>query len=179
MRRGEAVIIQTPNQFVADTLLPDFPPAHPLRNPAWAGLAFDRNRYEDLAPAQVWDALFATHVRQGGPEKLLVISADDLGNGTAARVEPSRNAVMAYLQEDVRFLRDHYILSPRQDWLCRLDQDVTLIAGESGFLQEVVVACGGFSAVMDIMEDDFDPGPTDAAGLRRYLVELVRGLSRK
>ncbi|MBL8405963.1 MAG: hypothetical protein JNL16_15575 [Dechloromonas sp.] len=168
---------RTPRQFVEESLLPDFPPTHPLRNPGWAGLAFDRNLYEDQAPEPVWDALFAAHVHRAGQEKVLVVAAEDLDRPSAGEpVEPSRAAVMAYLHENLHFLKDHYILPPTRTWLCRLDQDVTLIAGERDLMQEVVAACGGLESVRKIMESDFDPGPADSVGLRRYLVGLVHGI---
>ena len=83
---------------------------------------------------------------------------------------------MSYLGADFRFTSDHYVFSQAHEWLCRLDQDVTLIAGDADFIREVVASCGGLQSVMDLMIDDFDPGPSDSVGLRRYLAEITRSL---
>lgn len=146
-----------------------------MRDARWAGLAFDRNRHEELAPAEVWEAVFDVHAARAS--EVAVISANDLALDRApASIAPSRAALMAYLGTGHRFLSDHYVLSPTHDWLCRLDQDVTLIAGDAGFIRDVVARCGGLHAVMERMLEDFDPGPTDPVGLHRYLVEMTRTL---
>jgi len=85
---------------------------------------------------------------------------------------------MSYLGAEFRFTSDHFVFSQTHEWLCRLDQDVTLIAGDADFIREVVACCGGLKSVMDLMVDDFDPGPSDSVRLFRYLVELTGGLRR-
>jgi hypothetical protein len=138
-------------------------------------LAFDRNRHSDLAPAEIWDAVFKVH--SGRPLEIAVISADDLAlDRPPSLMAPGRAALMSFLGADFKFTSDHYVFSQSHEWLCRLDQDVTLIAGEVDFIREVVARCGGLQSVMDLMLDDFDPGPSDPVGLFRYLVELTRGL---
>lgn len=162
-------------KFVADVLRSDFPPAIPLRQPHWAGLAFDRNRHPDLAPAEVWDALLHEHAAAG--REVAVMSSNDLDSGRSpALLRADRAALMSHLGQDFRFASDHYVLSPGQNWICRLDQDVTLIAGEAQFMRQVVARCGGLEAIMKVMMHDFDPGPTDSAGLKQYLMSLTRGI---
>ena len=164
---------KSPKQFVAEALLPDYPPAIPLRKAHWAGLAFDRNRYSDLAPSEVWDALL--HVHSARASEVAVISYGDLNSENPPTfVRADRAALMSYLHHDFRFTSDHYVFSPRHNWLCRLDQDVTLISGETQFMRQVVAHYGELESVMDIMVDDFDPGPTDSAGLQRYLIDLTQ-----
>ena len=165
----------TSKQFVADALLPNYPPAIPMRLAHWVGLAFDRNRHPDLAPPEVWDAVFKVH--SGRSLEVAVISANDLAlDRPPALIRPSRDVLMSYLGAEARFTSDHFVFSQTQEWLCRLDQDVTLIAGDADFIREVVACCGGLQSVMDLMVDDFDPGPSDSVGLFRYLVELTGGL---
>ena len=165
-------------QFVAHALAPEFPPAHPLRLTSWAGLAFDRNRYETFAPQAVWDALLAVHRTKAVAEPLMAISHRELETGGRPHlVAPSVDALMIHLTEDSRFLQDHYLTAVGRDWLRRLDQDVTLIAGERLVMGQVVGQLGGMEQVFAAMEDDFMPGPDDSAGLRRYLVRLVSALA--
>ena len=160
-------------QFVTDALLPEYPPAIPLRRPHWAGLAFDRNRYTDLAPSEIWDALL--HVHSAGAREVAVISSDDLdAERSPVFLRADRAALMSYLGQDFRFTSDHYVFSSGQNWVCRLDQDVTLIAGEAQFMRQVVARYGGLESIMDVMIDDFDPGPTDSVGLQRYLMGLTQ-----
>ena len=162
-------------QFVADALLPNNPPAVPLRLPHWAGLAFDRNRYSDLAPANIWDAIFKVQSCRAS-EVAVISSADVEWDRRPVLVAASREALVAWLGAEGRFLSDHYVYSQAHDWLCRLDQDVTLIAGDVAFIRDVVANCGGLNTVMEQMLDDFDPGTADSVSLRRYLDELTRSL---
>ena len=170
--------MRTLPEFVSDALVADFPPANPLRKAHWAALAFDRNSYSDLAPSEIWDALLATHCSLCNESKIFVISAVDVAlERLPAHISASRTDLMTYLQENFRFTSDHYILSPTQEWLCRLDQDVTLIAADSHFMRDVVNRCGGLDSIMGIMINDFDPDPSDSVGLRSYLHEITRGIN--
>jgi hypothetical protein len=40
------------------------PPDNPIIANGWAVIAFDRNRYADLAPTDVWNAWLDVHIRQ-------------------------------------------------------------------------------------------------------------------
>lgn len=103
------------------------------------------------------------------------MSSDDLDSDSApVFLRADRAALMSYLGQDVRFTSDHYVFSLGQNWVCRLDQDVTLIAGETRFMRQVVARCGGLESVMEAMIADFDPGPADSAGLQRYLMGLMQ-----
>ncbi|MCW2038783.1 hypothetical protein VDG09_20445 [Xanthomonas campestris pv. raphani] len=162
-----------PKQFVAEALLPDYPPVIPLRKAHWAGLAFDRNLRSGFAPPEIWDALL--HVHAASFSEIAVISAGDLElEKIPIFVRADQEALMSYLRYDFRFTSDHFVFSPGQNWLCRLDQDVTLISGETQFMRKVVAHYGGLESIMDIMMDDFDPGLTDSVGLRRYLIGLTQ-----
>lgn len=163
-------------EFVEAFLLPVVPPENPLRCDDWAGLAFDRNRHEDLAPVNIWSAFFATHNScASSPSELDIISAPDLAKGMPpVRIAATLESLLTYLTEDVRFLKDHYVASVSQAWIVRLDQDVTLFSGEAEFMCRVVGRAGGRGAVLAQMRDDFDPGSDDSAGLERYLLHMMR-----
>jgi len=141
----------------------------------WAGLAFDRNRYADFAPADVWAAWIA---EQTGESRLpdLKIIADDPRRPGARRAEEvlsSLPALRAYWGADSNFMFDHYVIPASRKWIIKLDQDVTLFAGESSFVYSVVDELGGYDNVMSRMEEDFAPGELDSAGLRRYLHAIL------
>ncbi|MCB5228399.1 hypothetical protein JAO78_016465 [Alishewanella sp. 16-MA] len=166
-------MVDQPKKFISETLLPDYPPKVPLLKANWSGLAFDRNVHSDLAPANVWDALLSFEDNS----EVAVISFRDLEMDILpVFVQPDRESLLAYLGHDFCFTADHYVFSQEQNWICRLDQDVTLIAGETKLIQQLVNCCDGFESVMKIMSHDFDSGPNDECGLEKYLINLTRGL---
>ena len=168
-----AGMIEQPKKFISDTLRPDYPPMMPLLKRDWSGLAFDRNFYTDLAPDFLWDALLAF---ENGLE-VVVISFGDLElDKKPAFVQPDRESLLSYLGCDFRFTADHYVFSQKQNWVCRLDQDVTLISGQTKLIQRLVDCCGGLEAVMKIMSCDFDSRQNDECGLEKYLINLTAGL---
>lgn len=162
--------------FIQGSLFPLLPPKNPLVRDDWAALAFDRNRYEDLAPAEVWTALIRVHsARPRDGSTLGVISYNELDSGGPATYLPSSMAsLQKFWLEESRFLTNHYVFSPSFDWLVRLDQDVTLIAGEAVFIDSIVAESGGMNRVFAKMMEDFDPGAEDNEGLRGYLESITR-----
>ncbi|WP_445427396.1 hypothetical protein [Alishewanella sp. HL-SH05] len=166
-------MIEQPKKFISDTLRPDYPPMVPLLKADWSGLAFDRNFYTDLAPAFLWDALLSF---EDGSE-VAVISFGDLElDKLPVFVQADRESLLSYLGNDFRFTADHYVFSQKQNWVCRLDQDVTLIAGETKLIQRLVDCCGGLESVMKIISCDFNSGQNDEYGLEKYLINLTAGL---
>jgi hypothetical protein len=155
----------------------DQPPENPIIAPGWAGIAFDRNRYSDLAPADVWSVWLGVHVRRSTASSAVgIVSEDELALGhTGVKVTPSLASLRSYWMEDSRFLRDHFVFAPDFTWVVRLDQDVTLFAAERDFMDEVVAHLHGLDCVMERMIEDFDPGEGDPEGLMRYLVDITRG----
>lgn len=166
-------MIEPSKKFISETLLPNYPPKVPLIKANWSGLAFDRNFHSDLAPANVWDALLSFEENS----EVAVISFRDLEMEILpVLVRAGRESLMAYLTHDFRFTADHYVFSQEQNWICRLDQDVTLIAGETKLIQQLVNCCDGFESVMKIMSRDFYSGHNDECGLEQYLMNLTRGI---
>ena len=168
----------TISEFIAESISPAMPPSNPLLKINWGAMAFDRNRYEDLAPLAVWEALFAEHEESAREKNLMgLVSNKGLARGSDPVVAKAGvKSLQRYWSEDSKFLEDHYAFSLSYEWLARLDQDVTLIAGERGFLRRVVERLGGFEAVWDAMIEEFDPGPNDPVGLEKYLESITVNL---
>ena len=156
------------------------PPDNPIVASGWAGIAFDRNRYADLAPADVWEAWLDVHKQQSCPSDAIgMASLEDLAAGKEeCRAEPTRDSLRRYWMEDERFLRDHYFFSSSFNWVVRLDQDVTLFAAERDFMREVIDRLHGLNGVMERMIEDFDPGEDDPVGLQRFLSDITDELRR-
>lgn len=160
--------------FVSDAL----PPDSPVIDKSWAALAFDRNRYEDLAPSDVWEAWLATHRELTDSNcRLWVMSVQQLnGGGSPLGLLPNLDSIKEYWARDANFLSDHYVFSVSSKSLVRLDQDVTLFAATSAFVSKCVDALGGLDLVMSRMVDDFRPGDEDSAGLQAFLEGITRSL---
>lgn len=166
--------------YLASVITQAQPPESPIVEAGWAGIAFDRNLHEDLAPTDVWEAWLAVHRDLIGPDSALCAeSFMDLEKGACPELLPPRlEALRRYWSDDARFLRDHYVVSRESGFVVRLDQDVTLFVAKVSFLSEVVDRLGGLGSVMARMIDDFDPGETDPVGLQRYLDAIVAPLIR-
>jgi hypothetical protein len=90
---------------------------------------------------------------------------------------PARvDAIQQYLLTDGFFLSDCYLFSLSRDWICRIDQDVVLIAGVKELVDAMVVKAGGRDHVLSQMYLDFDPDEADSVGLRRYVRDLLNGV---
>jgi hypothetical protein len=164
--------------FIAESISPVLPPSNPLLKKNWGALAFDRNRYDDLAPSAVWEALFSEHGSSARHKEMIgLLSNTRLAQGYDPLVLPARlESLQHYWSEDAKFLEDHFVFSLSSEWLVRLDQDVTLIAGDCNFLRKVVARLGGFESVWGAMIEEFDPDPTDSVGLRSYLEAITTQL---
>lgn len=156
------------------------PPDNPIIANGWAGIAFDRNCYADLAPTDVWNAWLDVHIRQSRSSSAIgIASFEDLAAGKEeCSVEPDLDSLRRYWMEGERFLRDHYLFSSSFNWVVRLDQDVTLFAAERDFMREVIDGLHGLNSVMDRMIEDFDPGEDDPVGLQRFLSDITDELRR-
>lgn len=154
------------------------PPDSPIIASGWAGLAFDRNRYEDLAPVDVWRAWFNVYNQQPSASHAIgVVSLDEVSRGeNGVKLAPSLASLREYWSADSRFLRDHYVFAPDFTWVIRLDQDVTLFAAQLEFMSAVVARLDGLDSVMERMVDDFDPGEGDPVGLTGFLLGITKGL---
>lgn len=163
-------------EFIDGRLTHELPPKSPLIRSDWSALAFDRNLYETFAPANVWSAWFDCHARTShDPGAIAVVSFAERGSKDDMRtIPPSLASLQKYWDEDARFLSDHFVVSPNPEWIVRLDQDVTLFAGQQAFVACVLSQLGGKEQAMAVMEDDFRPGEGDHAGLREYLRSLLR-----
>lgn len=165
------------SEFIHSTISFEHVPINPIRRVGWAGLAFDRNFYENLAPADVWNAVFDVHKRTGPEAQVWGITVAELDANQRPRlIAPSADALHDYLLEETRFLCDGYLYSDAHNWLVRLDMDVTIFAGEQEFMQDVVRRAGGLPAVMARMTEDFEPGEGDPVGLGAFLRSLTAPL---
>lgn len=166
--------------YLATVIAEVQPPESPIVGLGWAGIAFDRNLYEDLAPADVWEAWLSVHRDLTGPDAVLCVeSFIDLERGARPELlPPCLQSLRKYWSDDAKFLRNHYVVSQESGFVVRLDQDVTLFVAKVGFLSEVIGRLGGLGSVMARMVDDFDPGKSDPAGLQRYLDAIVAPLIR-
>src|SRR5690606_438679 len=136
-------------------LLPVYPPHNPLIKQSWSGFAFDRNRYEDLAPTKVWCSLFDQHVRFYQQQPVVVVEQFQEVGDAKLLLPPRLHALRQYWNDDATCLRDHYVLSQCGEWVARLDQDVTLFAGRSSFMRAVAKGAGGVEFVKDVMMREF------------------------
>jgi hypothetical protein len=106
-----------------------------------------------------------------------VISYEELRAGREPiRMIATLDALEKYWRDGMRFLSDHYVVSPSHGWIVRLDQDVTLFAGRHDFVAGVVRQIGGREAVEGRMAEDFDPGPDDEVHLGKYVKGLLRAV---
>jgi hypothetical protein len=156
--------------FISSIIIPLIIPEHPLKRRDWAGLSFDRNWHEDLAPTEIWEGLFTVHNRLHNNDVCLVAFDVD----QAERVEtfrPSIHDLRTKLDEGFKFLEEFYVIPPSKDWLVRIDYDVTLFCGDAALLKGVVAFAGGLDRVEEMMMCDFD-------GFEDYIHELVRPLRK-
>lgn len=167
-------------EFIASVVLPTMPPDMPFAAQGWAGMAFDRTGYEDLAPSVVWECWLATHIETVGyPSALGAIRYRNASDFlTAAHLKPDMDSIRAYWNENENFLRDHYVFSLGREWIVRLDQDTTLFLGKLEFMRSVVDRMGGVVEVRKTMNDDFIGDAEDVVGLGAYLDGLLDPLSR-
>lgn len=163
--------------FIGGAISPALPPTNPIVRRDWAGLAFDRNCHENFAPDAVWNELLRLHASNPEGQHVGVISVAALKAGKAPLFVPAAlTELQGYWEKDAQFLADHYVFSPSEEWLVRLDQDVTFIAGECAFICKIVSRLGGLENVMIQMTVDFDPGADDRVGLGRYLDSITKPL---
>lgn len=165
--------------FIESIVLPTMPPDLPFAIQGWAGMAFDRTSYEDLAPDSVWECWMAVHNQAAGyPSGLGAVryrNASDLLSGV--HIKPDMESIRTYWDENYSFLRDHYVFSLDQQWIIRLDQDTTLFLGKLDVMRSVVDRLGGVAEVRRMMVDDFIGGSDDVVGLGDYIDGLLAPLS--
>ncbi|WP_421568668.1 hypothetical protein [Stenotrophomonas sp. PD6] len=177
-KTGKAMTTAWP-EFIASVVLPTMPPDLPFATQGWAGMAFDRTAYEDLAPSVVWECWLATHNETVGyPSGLGAIGYRNISAFlTAAQLKPDMDSIRAYWNENDSFLRDHYVFSLGREWIVRLDQDTTLFLGTLDFMRSVVDRLGGVADVKKMMNDDLIGDVDDVVGLGGYLDGLLAPLS--
>jgi hypothetical protein len=165
-------------KFIEQVLSGELPPANPLKLKNWAGLAFDRNQYVDFAPPEFWASLFKIQRIVNGKERgIEVIQGMDAQRFSEVFRPTTLEDLRKYWTTDAKFLRNHYVVSEKEDWVVRLDQDVTLFAAVQSFASMVVNDMGGLEAVMCIMSDDFGVSEnSDNLGLQGYLKEITKPL---
>ncbi|MHC9086255.1 hypothetical protein ACYX7E_14685 [Luteimonas sp. RIT-PG2_3] len=164
------------SDFIHSHLFRNFPPENPLVLSTWTGMAFDRNLYESFAPDDVWREWLSTHLQDSVGSRSISVAKDcDIDDDAAVHViNADLLELLEYWKNDLNFMSDHYVFSLAGKWIIRLDQDVTLFAGDSEFVGRVVNRLGGCDAVLARMEMDFSPGDGDEIGLGRYLRGLLR-----
>jgi hypothetical protein len=166
-------------EFIESVVLPTMPPDLPFATQGWAGMAFDRTVYEDLAPRVVWECCLATHNETVGyPSGLGAIGYKNISAFPAvAQLKPDMDSIRAYWNGNDSFLRDHYVFSLDREWIVRPDQDTTLFLGKLDFIQSVVERLGGVADVRTMMSDDLIGDVDDVVGLGGYLDGLLAPLS--
>lgn len=163
--------------FIAGALSPATPPDAPLRRDDWAGMAFDRNIHEDFAPSQVWDAWMSTASEVAATASLRAIRYSTyLLGGVPEDVGEGLQALRSYWLSNGNFMHDHYVFSADANWVVRLDQDVTLFAGESTFMHRVVARLGGVASVEALVRADLIGDGEDVVGLGGYVEDLLAPL---
>lgn len=74
-------------------------------------------------------------------------------------------------------MRDHFLFSRNSRWVVKLDQDVTLFAGDVTFLADVVARLGGVEHVEKMMRRDLIGTVEDVVGLGGYVKGLLAPLN--
>lgn len=149
----------------------------PVLPAGWFAIAFNRNLYEDLAPRQVWDALFACVSENLGGECWCYFGEESkVSNGEISsldRVSLKREILLPALYADFRYLKDLVVVSPNLDWLVRLDQDVSSFAFRLEFSECIFGRLGGIEAVENRMLCDFDGTKGGASPVERFVSMLL------
>lgn len=134
------------------------PPEDPFFCSDWIGVAFDRNRYEQLAPLEWWGALVACSSIFLMEDEMLFVEKDSLALLHGIRMHAISNAkesIFNYFGQDDNFLRDQYLVGKSLRWACLLDQDVSLFGGEKEFMQKCFNEVGGRAYLRAKMRSDF------------------------
>lgn len=74
-------------------------------------------------------------------------------------------------------MRDHFLFSRNSRWVVKLDQDVTLFAGDVTFLADVVARLGGVEHVEKMMRRDLIGTAEDVVGLGGYVKGFLAPLN--
>lgn len=82
----------------------------------------------------------------------------------------------AYWLRNGNFMHDHYVFAADGRWVVRLDQDVTLFAGNLAFIGRVVGILGGAEYAEQIMRRDLIGDTEDVVGLEAYVKGLLAPL---
>ncbi len=164
--------------FIAASLSNATAPDLPLLREDWAGMAFDRNLYEDFAPNDVWGVwLSALSEHFADTAMCAVRCSESSDGGNPVEIERGLDGLRSYWLEDGNFLRDHFLFSRDGRWVVKLDQDVTLFAGDVTFLADVVARLGGVEHVEKMMRRDLIGTAEDVVGLGGYVKGLLAPLN--
>ncbi|MNV29734.1 hypothetical protein D3C71_1209710 [compost metagenome] len=163
--------------FIANSISTATPPDVPFVRNDWAGMAFDRNMYEDFAPDEVWGAWLRAMSEDAANVALCAIRYSVYAEGgLPVRIEGGLKGLRSHWLENGNFLHDHFIFSSQGSWVVRLDQDVTLFAGNVAFLRRVIILLGGVECVEKLMRRDFIGDAEDIVGLDLYVKGLIAPL---
>lgn len=134
------------------------PPEDPFARSDWIGVAFDRNRYEQLAPLEWWGALVRCSSVFLMEEEIIFVEKDALSllddSGVHA-ISNAKESVFNYFDQNDNFLRDQCLVGKSLNWACLLDQDVSLFGGEKEFMQKCFNEVGGRAYLRAKMRSDF------------------------
>ncbi|MDG9845009.1 MULTISPECIES: hypothetical protein [unclassified Stenotrophomonas] len=92
-------------------------------------------------------------------------------------IERGLDGLRSYWLADGNFMRDHFLFSRNSRWVVKLDQDVTLFAGDVTFLADVVARLGGVEHVEKMMRRDLIGTVEDVVGLGGYVKGLLAPLN--
>lgn len=164
--------------FIAASLSDANPPDLPLLREDWAGMAFDRNLYEDFAPNDVWVAWLSALSKHFADIAMCAVRCSESSDGgNPVEIERGLDGLRSYWLEDGNFMRDHFLFSRDGRWVVKLDQDVTLFAGDVTFLADVVARLGGVEHVEKMMRRDLIGTAEDVVGLGGYVKGLLAPLN--
>lgn len=164
--------------FIAASLSDAAPPDLPLLREDWAGMAFDRNLYEDFAPNDVWVAWLSALSEHLADIAICAVRCLECSDGgSSVEIERGLGGLRSYWLEDGNFMRDHYLYSRDGRWVVKLDQDVTLFAVDVTFLADVVARLGGVEHVEKLKRRDLIGTAEDGVGLGGYVKGLLAPLN--
>lgn len=166
-------------EFIAGSISDVTPPDMPFVRDDWAGMAFDRNMYEDFAPSEVWDAWLRATLEDDSATDICAIQYSTYSErGAPVEVGDGMAGLRAYWLRNGNFMHDHYVFAADGRWVVRLDQDVTLFAGNLAFIGRVVGILGGAEYAEQIMRRDLIGDIEDVVGLEAYVKGLLAPLKR-
>lgn len=145
-------------EFAESVFSMQFPPNNPFFIETWLGVAFDRNRYEQLAPSKWWVALMSCSREMANEKQLFFLEkrpSKSSEQTIAVAIRNAEESICEYLDEGESFLKNQYLVGESGRWACFLDQDVSLFGGDQQFMSACFAEYGGRPRLLVQMREDF------------------------